>query len=70
MHAGVPIRVDNDVNARAATGQRIVRILIAGRGSDTHTTEGIHCLGQGLAAHAAHLPGNHAGFPVALCDGR
>ena len=70
VHAGAPIRVDNDVDARAATSQRIARILIPRRGSDTHSTEGFHGLGQGLTAHAAQLPGNHAGLPIALCGGR
>ena len=35
-----------------------------------HSTEGFHGIGQGFSAHAAQLPGNHAGFPVALCGGR
>ena len=66
VHTGAPIRVDDHVDTRAATGQRIARILIPRRGSDTHSPEGLHGLGQGLAAHAAQLPGDHAGLPVAL----
>ena len=66
VHAGAAISVDDDVNARAATGQRIARVLVARRGSDTNSPEGVHSLGQGLPAHAAQLPGNHAGLPVAL----
>ena len=70
MHAGATIRVDDDVNTRAATGQWIGRVLVPRRGSDTHSTEGFHSLGQGLAAHAAQLPRNHAGLPVALSSRR
>ena len=66
MHAGTTIRVDDDVDARAATGQRITRVLVPRRGSDTHSPEGVHGLGQGLAAHATQLPRNHAGLPVTL----
>ena len=66
MHAGATIRVDDDVNARPATGQQITRVLIPQRRSDTHSSESVHGLGQGLAAHAAQLPGNHAGLPVTL----
>ena len=66
MHAGAPIRVDNDVNARAATGQRIARVLVPERGHNVHSPEGIHGLGQGPATHTAYLPGDHAGLPVAL----
>jgi hypothetical protein len=68
MHAGAPIRVDNDVNARAATGQRIARVLVPERGHNVHSPEGIHGLGQGPATHTAYLPGDHAGLPVALGD--
>ena len=70
MHAGAPIRVDNDVDARATTGQRIARVLVPRRRGDTHSTEDFHSLGQGLAAHAAQLPRNHAGLPVALSGRR
>ena len=66
MHAGTTIRVDDDVDARAATGQRIARVLVPRRGSDTHSPEGVHGLGQGLAAHAAQLPGDHARLPITL----
>ena len=66
MHAGTTIRVDDDVDARAATGQRIARVLVPRRGSDTHSPEGVHGLGQGLAAYAAQLPGDHARLPVTL----
>ena len=70
MHAGATIRVDDDVDARAAAGQRIARVLVARRRSDTHSTEGFHGLGQDLAAHAAQLPRNHTGLPVALSGRR
>ena len=70
VHADATIRVDDDVNARATTGQRIARVLIARRGSDTHSPEGVHGIGQSLAAHAAQLPGDHPGLPVALSGGR
>ena len=68
MHAGAARLVDDDVDARTATDQLIVRILIPWRGRDTHSPEGIHGLGQGLATHAAYLPGDHAGLPGALGD--
>ena len=70
VHAGTPLSVDDDVDARAATGQRITRVLIPQRRSDTHSPESVHGLGQGLAAHAAQLPGDDAGLPVALSGRR
>ena len=66
VHTSTAIRVDDNIDARAATGQRIVRILVAGRRCDAHSPEGIHGFGQGLAAHAAQLPGDHARLPITL----
>ena len=68
MHAGATRLVDDDVDARTATDQLIVRVLVPGCGRDAHSPEGIHGLGQGLATHAAYLPGDHAGLPGALGD--
>ena len=67
MHAGATIRVDNDIDARAATGQRIAWALVPGRGCDPHSPEVFDGRSQCLATHATQLPGDHAGLPLALC---
>ena len=69
MHSGAPGLIDDDVNARATTGQRIARVLISHRRCDVYSPERGNGLGEGLTSHTPQLPGDDALLPLALRGG-